>query len=267
MRKILLSILVLYCFTPSFSQRRLEKLWESDTVSIKGPESATFDPTSKMIYVSSMNNGNIVLMDLKGKVVKSDWVTGLTSNKGIGFHKGLLYTAETNTIAVIDMKTATLVKRIPVEGAIMLNDLEVDAKGIVYVSDTRAGKVYRVEGDKPSVYLTDISGANGLMAVGTDLYVAGSTTFQKVSANKEITKIGEGYEAGLDGIVLLSPTEFILSNYRGMLYYVEANGNKQVLQDTRDIKFMANDISYDSKSKTLFVPSFSSNKVTAYAVK
>jgi hypothetical protein len=52
-----------------------------------------------------------------------------------------------------------------------------------------------------------------------------------------------------------------------MLYYVEANGNKQVLQDTRDIKFMANDISYDSKSKTLFVPSFSSNKVTAYAVK
>jgi sugar lactone lactonase YvrE len=165
------------------------------------------------------------------------------------------------------MKTATLVKRIPVEGAIMLNDLEVDAKGIVYVSDTRAGKVYRVEGDKPSVYLTDISGANGLMAVGTDLYVAGSTTFQKVSANKEITKIGEGYEAGLDGIVLLSPTEFILSNYRGMLYYVEANGNKQVLQDTRDIKFMANDISYDSKSKTLFVPSFSSNKVTAYAVK
>jgi hypothetical protein len=48
---------------------------------------------------------------------------------------------------------------------------------------------------------------------------------------------------------------------------VEANGNKQVLQDTRDSRFMANDISYDSKSNTLFVPSFSSNKVTAYVVK
>ncbi len=59
----------------------------------------------------------------------------------------------------------------------------------------------------------------------------------------------------------------ILSNYRGLLYYVEANGNKQVLHNTRDIKFMANDISYDSKSKTLFVSSFSSDNVTAYYVK
>jgi hypothetical protein len=115
--------------------------------------------------------------------------------------------------------------------------------------------------------LENIAGANGLMAVGSDLYVAGSGTFQKVDAQKTITTIGEGYEKGLDGIVLLSKNEFILSNYRGMLYYVNADGTKQVLLDTRDKKIMANDISYNPTTKTLYVPSFGTNRVIAYKVK
>ncbi len=267
MRKIWLSIVVLLLCSSVFAQRSLQKLWESDSLTLKGPESATYDPKSNIIYVSSMNNGTIVQMGLNGEIKNASWVTGLTSNKGIGFHKGILYTAETNAIAVIDMKTGTIIKRIPITGAIMLNDLEVDEKGIVYVTDTRAGKVYRIEGDQPSLYLENIPGANGLMAVGTDLYVAGTASFQKVTENKEITNIGEGYENGLDGIVMLSKDEFILSNYRGMLYYVQANGNKQVLLDTRSIKIAANDISYNKKTKTLYVPSFGTNRVIAYSVK
>ncbi|NBO49844.1 MAG: hypothetical protein EBU80_08985, partial [Chitinophagia bacterium] len=74
------------------------------------------------------------------------------------------------------------------------------------------------------------------------------------------------YENGLDGIVQLSKDEFILSNYRGMIYYVSASGDKQVLLDTRGIKIMANDISYNKKSKTLYVPSFSTNRIIAYTV-
>ncbi|NCI45027.1 SMP-30/gluconolactonase/LRE family protein [Sediminibacterium soli] len=267
MRKICLSLIVLLTCSQPFAQRTLEKAWESDSVTLKGPESATYDPKSNSIYVSSMNAGSIVRMDVNGRIIKSDWVTGLTSNKGLGFYNGLLYTAETAAVAVIDIDKATIIKRIPIEGAGMLNDLEVDAKGIVYVSDTRTSKVHRIENDKASVYLENIAGANGLMAVGDDLYVVGSASFQKVNANKEITKIGEGYENGLDGIVMLSKNEFILSNYRGMLYYVNADGNKQVLLDTRASRIMANDISYNSKTKTLYVPSFSSNRIIAYTVK
>lgn len=266
MRKILASFIVLLICSPILAQHSLQKIWESDSITLKGPESATYDPVSNIIYISSMNNGAIVQMDLNGKIIKQDWVTGLTSNKGLGFYKGFLYNAETNSIAVIDMSKGTIVKRIPIESAVMLNDLEVDSKGIVYVSDTRAGKVYRIENDKSSIYLENIPGANGLMAVGSDLYVVGSSTFQKVNAEKEITKIGDGYENGLDGIVQLSKDEFILSNYRGMIYYVSASGDKQVLLDTRGIRIMANDISYNKKSKTLYVPSFSTNRIIAYTV-
>jgi DNA-binding beta-propeller fold protein YncE len=268
MRKSISIFILTFLLSSSIhAQLRLQKLWETDTTSFKGPESATYDPISNKVYVSSMNNGNIAILNPDGKIVSNNWATGLTANKGIGFYNGILFTAETNSVAAIDMQTGKIIKRISIDGSIMLNDLEVDNNGIVYVSDTRAGKVYKIVEDKPVVFLENISGANGLMAVGTDLYIVGSSTFQRVNSNKEFIKIGEGYESGLDGIVMLSPNEFILSNYRGMIYYVDLNGNKQVLQDTRDIKLMCNDISYDSKTNTLFVPSFSSNKVTAYLVK
>ncbi len=267
MKKSLLLTLAVLTYATSFAQHSLEKLWESDSVTLKGPESALYDSKSNSLYVSSMNSGTIVRMASDGKVLKNDWVTGLTSNKGSALFNGFLYTAETTAIAVIDVNKASVIKRIPIEGAVMLNDLAVDSKGIVYVSDTRTGKVYRVDGDKPTLYLENISGANGLLTVDTDVYVAGSTTFQKVNINKEITKIADGFESGLDGIVMVARNEFILSNYKGILYYVKADGTNQVLLDSRANRIMANDISYDSRTETLYVPSFGTNRVIAYRVK
>jgi sugar lactone lactonase YvrE len=267
MKKICLSAIIVLVSSTLLAQRSLEKLWESDSVTLKGPESALFDSKSNSLYVSSMNAGTIVRMDLDGKVIKKDWVTGLTSNKGSALFNGLLYTAETSAVAVIDVDKATIIKRIPVEGAQMLNDLAMDSKGVIYVSDTRGAKVYRIEGDKPTVYLENMPGANGLLTVNTDLFVLTSTSFQKVDANKVITKIADGFESGLDGIVMVANNEFIISDYHGILYYVKADGTKQVLLDTRANRIMSNDISYDSKTKILYVPSFSTNYIIAYKVK
>lgn len=266
MKKPLLLLITTLMCSASFAQHSLVKLWESDSVTIKGPESALFDSKSNSIFVSSMGSGSVVQLDLKGKVIKADWATGLNSNKGSAFYNGLFYTAETSAIAIID-NTGKVIKRIPIEGAGMLNDLAVDSKGMVYVSDTRTGKVHRIENDKPTVYLENIPGANGLLTVNTDLYVVGSTTFQKVNASKEITKVSEGFESGLDGIVPISDKEFILSNYKGILYYVNADGTNQLLLDSRANKIMANDIGYDGKTKTLYVPSFGTNRIIAYQVK
>ncbi len=244
----------------------LEKLWESDSLTLKGSESVLYDSATNTLYASSMNAGSIVKMDTGGRIIQKDWVRGLTSNKGSALYKGLLYTAETAAVAVVDVKTATVVKRIPVEGAVMLNDLAIDHKGIIYVTDTRAGKVYRIEGDKAAVHIENLPGANGLLTVGTDLYVATSTSFLKVDASKSVTTIADGFESGLDGIVMLAEKEFIISNYRGILYHVKADGTKQILLDTRAGGLMANDIGYNSATKTLYVPSFSSNQVIAYKV-
>jgi hypothetical protein len=84
MAKIFLSLITLLTCSSIFAQYTLKKIWESDSVTLKGPESATYDPLSKTVYISSMNNGSLVQMDLNGKIIQGDWVTGLSSNKGIG---------------------------------------------------------------------------------------------------------------------------------------------------------------------------------------
>lgn len=266
MKKIWLVAFTMLTGSTLFAQHRLEKIWESDSVTLKGPESVLYDSKSTILYVSSMSSGSVVRMELDGKVSKRDWVTGLNANKGSALFNGLYYTAETAAVAVIDVTKAAITKRIPIEGAIMLNDLAVDSKGVVYVSDTRAGKVYRIEGDKPTLFLENIPGANGLLTVNSDVYVLGSTTFQKVNAAKEITTIADGFESGLDGIVMVAEGEFVLSNYKGILYYVKADGSNQVLLDSRSQRIMANDISYDSKTKTVYVPSFGTNRIIAYTL-
>lgn len=263
---LLLAIAMLMC-SYIFAQHSLEKIWESDSLSIRNPESALYDPISNSLYISSMGSGSVVRLDADGKLIKKDWVTGLNSNKGSALFNGLFYTAETSAIAVIDVAKASVIKRIPIEGAVMLNDLAIDSKGIIYVSDTRTGKVYRVEGDKPTLYLENMPGANGLLTVNTDLYVLASTSFLKVDAKKVITKIADGFESGLDGIVMPAENEFILSNFQGILWYVKADGTKQLLLDSRKDRIMSNDISYDSKTKTLYVPSFGTNRIIAYKVK
>jgi hypothetical protein len=267
MKKLLSLATVVLTYSTLFAQHSLEKLWESDSLTLKGPESALFDSKSNSLYVSSMGSGTIVVMGLDGKIIKSDWVTGLNSNKGSALFNGLLYTAETSAIAVIDVNKVAIVKRIPIEGAVMLNDVAVDSKGVVYVSDTRTGKVYRIEDDKPTLYLENMPGANGLLTVNTDVYLLTSTSVQKINANKEITIIADGFESGLDGIVMVAPNEFVISNYKGILFYVKANGTKQLLLDTRANRTMSNDISYNSKTKALYVPSFATNRVIAYKVK
>lgn len=267
MKKLLVIVSVLLAYLPSVAQHSLEKLWESDSLTLNGPESALYDAKTNSLYVSSMNSGSVVRMDLNGKVIRNNWITGLHSNKGSGLFDGLFYTAETSSIAVIDVDKASIVKRIPIDSAVMLNDLAIDSKGIVYVSDTRTGKVYRIEGDKPTLYLENMPGANGLLTVNTDLYVLSSTNVQKVDAHKVITKIAGDFESGLDGIVMVAENEFIISNYKGILWYIKADGTKQLLLDTRANGIMSNDIGYDDKTKILYVPSFRTNRIIAYQVK
>ena len=60
MRIIFLTVFLFLSFTSIFAQYSLKKIWESDSVTLKGPESATYDPVSKVVYISSMNNGSLV---------------------------------------------------------------------------------------------------------------------------------------------------------------------------------------------------------------
>lgn len=254
------------------AQHALEKIWESDSI-LTTPESVLFDAKSKILYVSNIgesdkeNSGYISKLDLDGRILKKNWVPGLNATKGLGLYKDRLYAAEMSTVAIIDVGTGNIVQRIPIQGAQMLNDITVDQNGIVYVSDTRTGKVHKIENGKPSLYLENLKSPNGLLSIGDVLYVLADGTLQRTNSDKTLTQLADGMEGGTDGIEMVKENEFIISCWQGTIYYVKTDGSKQLLLDTRDQKMNTADIGYDSLNQIVYVPTFRKNKVVAYKLK
>lgn len=271
MKKLLCSLLILIS-AHTMAQHSLEKIWESDNA-LKTPESVLFDAGSGILYVSNIgyfdreNSGFISKMDLNGKILERNWVPELNATKGLGLFKGRLYAAEMNAVAVIDVASGNIIERIPVEGSQMLNDITIDKNGIVYVSDTRTGKVHKIENGKPSLYLESLKNPNGLLSIGDVLYVLADGALQKVSADKASTQLATGMDGGTDGIEQVKKNEFIVSCWQGSIYYVKSDGSKQLLLDTRDQKMNTADIGYDAKKRIVYVPTFSKNTVIAYKLK
>ena len=272
MKKVAVLLSVCAFSINALAQHSLEKIWITDSTSLRNPESVLVDSKSKTLFVSNIGEfgkegvGFVSKLTPDGKVTKADWVTGLDATKGLGMYKNNLYAAENHSVAVIDIAKGTIAKRIPIDGAVMLNDITVDSKGIVYVSDSKTGKVHRIEGDMPTTYLEGLNGINGLLAVDKDLYILADGVFQKAGADKKVTVIAKGVEGGADGIEMVGKNEFLLTGWGGTIYYAK-DGNLQLLSDTRDKKVNAVDLGYDASSKTVYIPQMTSHKVVAYKLK
>jgi hypothetical protein len=252
----------------------LVKLWQTDTV-LKVPESVLFDGAGKVLFESNIDGqpwekdgkGSIGKVGLDGKIIKVDWVTGLNAPKGLGMYKNNLYVADIDNVAVIDIAKAAISKRIPVEGAQGLNDISVDKNGKVYVTDSKAGKIYLLEQDKFVLQAEDLKGLNGVLSTGDNLYAVAAGALWKIDASKKAVKIAEGMEPAVDGVEQVAPHEFVVSVWNGVVYYVSADGKTQVLLDTREQKSNTADIGYDPATKTVYVPTFFKNCITAYTLK
>lgn len=256
-------------------QHQLVKIWETDSV-FKVPESVLFDAKSKMLYVANIDgtdpwgkdgSGSIGKLTTDGKVIKVDWVTGLNAPKGMGLYDGKLYVADLTALVVIDVAASKIIKTIPVQGAEGLNDVSIDKNGIVYVSDSKAKKVYKVKGGISELFLENLKGPNGVLAHGDDFYLLDAGGLYKINADKSLTLLADGMEGGTDGVENVKGGDFIVSTWAGVVYYVNANGAKETLMDGRPNKMNSADIGFDAASKTVFVPTFWRNSVAAYQVK
>jgi hypothetical protein len=254
--------------------KRLEKLWETDSI-LKVPESVLLSKEKKIIYFSNIDGqpldkdskGSIGTCDLNGKNINNNWVTGLSAPKGMAIYNGSLYVSNIDEVVVIDIAAAKIKNRIPVAGAIFLNDVSIDDKGIVYVSDSKTEKIHRLENGKVTDYISGQPNANGVLAVGEDLYFLAKGTLWKSDKNKKLTKIAEGMDGSTDGLEQTKSKDFIVSAWVGVIYYVKADGSKYELLDSRAEKLNTADIDFDAETNTLYVPRFFANKVTAYTLK
>lgn len=270
MKQIILPLFLFACTTARAQQHRLEKLWQTDTT-IAVPESVLPDEKEKTLFVSLIDGGGweadgkggVGRLSPDGKTYNGTWITGLQAPKGLGRHGNRLYVADITEVVVIDIKKGAIEKRIAVDSARGLNDITVDKKGVVYVSDSRTARVWKIQNDRPALYLENMKGVNGLKSVGDDLIIASGKTFLKADAHKNLTQIAELPQGG-DGIEPVGNGDYLVTSWGGYIFYVSAGGQVETLLDTHQQKINAADIGYDPKRKIVYVPTFNGKSVVAY---
>lgn len=277
MKKIILSLLVvltLFLNTQAAYTQTLTPLWKTDTL-LRVPESVLLDVARNILYVSNINgksdekngNGFISKVSTEGKIITRQWVTGLDAPKGMGLYKNNLYIADLDRVVIVDVTSGKIINTIAIEGAQFLNDITVDTKGNIYISDSSTGQIHFLHDNKATLYFqsTEFKRINGLLALGYGLYIAdaGTGINYKLSKDKKLMKFSETSQ-GADGIVDVGNGDYIVSSWGGEVFFVDSKGRSYKLLDTKEQKLNAADIEYNAATKTLYVPTFFGNTVMAY---
>jgi len=273
MKKVIGSLaLVIVVFVSASAQKAtVQKLWTTDTI-LKVPESVLVDDKENCIWVSNIDGasngkdgkGSISKLSKTGTPINLEWITGLNAPKGMAKFKQELYVADLTELVVIDIKKATIIKRVPIEGSVFLNDVTVNNKGAVFVSDSRTGKVHRYENNTTTIEVENLQGPNGLLSIEDQLLILDRGSLLSVTPGGAISKIMDGMDPSTDGIERVAPNQYLVSCWNGIVYYVVAGAQKITLFDTRSEKINSADIGYDAKKKIIYVPTFLKNNVVAY---
>ncbi|MGE3849336.1 MAG: SMP-30/gluconolactonase/LRE family protein [Gammaproteobacteria bacterium] len=255
-------------------EHKLTQRWESPAT-LKTPEGVRFDPVRKLLYVSNIDGepwakdgkGSIGKVGLDGQVIAAEWVTGLNCPKGLALSDDgkWLYAADADGVAVIDVDAGRLAKRIDLPGAAHLNDIVNDG-GTLYVTDTETRRIYKVENDKPSVHLEsgELEGPNGVLVHDARLYVLDDDRLKRQEADGSFTVLADGMPGGADGVEHVGNGDFLVSVWSGALWYVPADGAKQLLFDGKAVKTNTADFAWDPATRTVYVPTFFRNSVVAF---
>ena len=266
--------LALACFSlvSIYAQKAtVQKLWATDTI-LKIPESVLVDDKENCLWVSNIDGasngkdgkGSISKLSKTGSPVNLEWVTGLNAPKGLAKYKQELYVADLTELVVIDIKKGVIKNKIKVEGSVFLNDVTVNKNGAVFVSDSRTGKVHRIENGIVSIEVENLQGPNGLLSIEDQLLILDRGSLLSVTPGGAISKIMDGMDPSTDGIERVAPNQYIVSCWNGIVYYIVAGAQKITLFDTRSEKINSADIGYDAKNKIIYVPTFMKNSVVAY---
>lgn len=260
------------------NQPKLEALWH--TKELRVPESVLWyqqqsdGKTDTLLFVSEIDGpgnaadavGAVAVLNTDGSIRQKDWLTGLNAPKGLAVYQGKLYIADLTEVVIVDITSAKILKKIKAPDSVFLNDVTVDSKGVVYISDTRKNRIYKLEQDKISSWLENVEATNGLKVVNEQLYIAAGDKLLKteLTDNKSITQVAIGFAERADGLESLSNGDFLVSCWAGLLYYVSADGRIKELLDTRALKLNTADIGWDQATNTLYIPTFLGNSVQAY---
>jgi len=257
----------------SIKSEKLSFEWSTEQV-FEVPEAVCYDPERDILFVANINgtptekdgNGYISTMTTGGELISRMWITDLHAPKGMGVHKGNLYVTDIDMLIQIDIKSGNIVNVYPAEGATFLNDIAIDRKGKVYVSDMMDTKIYRLSNETFEVWLDDpiLTNPNGLWAGDTDLFV-GCKKLLKVNLKDTSFEVVSEDTGSIDGLEGTANGGFLYSDWSGNIYYLSPENEIEHLLSSEDKSINAADIEYLPSGNLIFVPTFFDNRVMAYS--
>ncbi|MCZ8543924.1 ATP/GTP-binding protein [Mesorhizobium qingshengii] len=258
------------------------ELWRA--TSLEQPESALFDAANNRIIVSNIvgnpgeadGNGYLSVLSLDGKTLTRHWTGGMDAPKGMAILGGKLYVADITKVRVVDLASGKLVASIAVPNAVFLNDMTSDQSGKVYVTDMLADAIYRIDGDRPQLFVKDamLASPNGVFADGDRLVVAswgkgikpdfstaepGGLLSVDIASQVVSPLPGAQKFADLDGVIAIGDTIYATAYMTGTLYRYHAGGAPEAVAH---FKPGSADIGTDGKS-ILYVPLMNEGEVAA----
>ena len=279
---------------------QLTEVWKASS-GLSNPESAFYDSETELIFVSNVagaaadkdGQGWISTFSTDGKLQKGKWFSELNAPKGLGKSKGILWIADIDHIVGVEVSTQTKKYDFTISGAKFLNDIAVDEKGNVFVSDMLDNKIYKVSPSgatftPPSVYLEGeelLKNPNGLLIDKGELIVGqwgpgikSDFSSQELGSlirfNVNVTNPGSlkgrfttiaAKFGNIDGVERLDQTSFIVSDFlSGKISKVAENGKVSTLlaltSGTADIDVIP-------ERKIVLVPHMNNSTLTAYSIK
>jgi sugar lactone lactonase YvrE len=276
------------------SNKSLEKIWETPS-QLKNPESISFDSNKSLLYVSNVNgnpekidhNGFISkVSSTNGTIIELNWVSNLNAPKGIDIdnNTGKIYVSDITELIEIDSSSGEITNHYPALANSSLNDVVIDKKGNVFVSDPPNNAIFTLGTENANsskslqIWLksNELNGPNGILFdYGKNHLVVASMgkdagTIKAIDLNnKTIVNIGEENKTApvgvLDGLQMSTDEKFYyVSDWKtGNIYIVDVSGKgyhplfNPPIQGMADFKF----IGLEGK---LIIPLMQDNKIIAF---
>ena len=230
------------------------------------PESVVYEPITEIFYVSNINgnpmekdgNGYISTVTKNGVLLERKWLDGLNAPKGMMVAGGTLLVTDIDELLAINLGDRAIT-RFAAPESLFLNDVTIDSKGRVYVSDTMDDAIYRLEEGRFDMWLKSagLEAPNGLLAEPSRLVVGawgvmteGLATdtpghLKTVSlADKSLSSLGSGDPIGnLDGVEADVFGRYLATDWMaGKLYRISSGGEATLLlrlnQGSADLEFL-----------------------------
>ena len=256
---------------------RMEESWQTEDI-FSVPESVLYDPERDVLYVTNFDQFTrntsgreqyISMLSPEGEILELRYIDSLDNPLGMTIYRDMLYVAEKGGFSIADLKTAKVIKTIPIPEAIFPNDIEVDDKGRVYVSDSRKNVIWKIVDEEPEIWLegTDIPDPNTMKIIAGRLYI-GTSGDQRLKAfdleTKQMQVIADFVPGFIDGIRSLPTGELLVSLWDGKLYLISAMDETEQLLDLKNQGIYIADFEYIHETGMLYIPGFFTNKVIAF---